>query len=133
MGSDVVGKEIGLYKPYNNGYTKASLQNSHHPKTGAKLGELQVPLQRMAIAASGKAHLLLATSKSRPVGQTLCNASHLCHNSECIRLEHVVVEPAALNAARSSCHGKCVLRLPSLGLEWHWCLQVMNFHCPGAY
>ncbi|KAL6864405.1 hypothetical protein J3F83DRAFT_715701 [Trichoderma novae-zelandiae] len=76
-------------RPSHKQYPKVNLRNTPHPTTGQKQPGLQVYMHRMAVAAAGKANLLVATGKDGHKAEYL--TSHLCHNGSCISPDHIQI------------------------------------------
>jgi hypothetical protein len=50
--------------------------------------------------------------------------SHLCHESRCVSIDHLVLEPSAINNDRRSCflHGFCHKLHSSVGIQYPNCI-----------
>jgi hypothetical protein len=79
-------------------------------------------LHHIALIAAGRRDELkavIATNLLLPSNDpNRLQVSHLCHNSHCINQQHLVVETAKDNLARSSCKGMSILQFFIVGDEY---------------
>lgn len=56
------------------------------------------------------------------------DVSHLCHNGRCLRLDHLVLEPHAVNTSRQKCvnRGRCLGHGPYPRCMRVWCKTNIN-------
>lgn len=91
----------GLYQ--RQAYSKINLRNTKG-RHGKSLG-IVVSMRVMALFAAGRANEAMKT-----VGGDY-HVSHLCHQSRCIRSDHLVVEKPDYNSRRNDCQGRTDGRL----------------------
>lgn len=91
-----------LAQGHNAGYTKINLRNT---KINGKTVGFQPWLHQLALIGAGRREELYGALKGS--GKEV---SHLCHNAACFNPNHLVVEPAADNKDRNTCHGHKTVR-----------------------
>lgn len=109
--------------PRADGYIKISYR---HPETG--------------ISTTSTVHRM-SSMLSRGTFQLASNldASHLCHNRTCILLDHISLEPRAVNCQRRLCvkEGRCLRHrreegsfYPECLLQLRLCWYSVSCYCP---
>jgi Zinc-binding loop region of homing endonuclease len=110
---------IQMYgKPRSNGYYHLPLAKmlSDTPEFwGEPIGRDPYLHQVLIIAKDGHYDNIQHTVHRQGISKATHHISHLCHDSSCMTLSHIIIERIADNLSRKRCCGSTIIRVPVVG------------------